>query len=96
MHDAGVYARRAQSLDGFDVALRLDVEVERFRAVCRGEVREHALELERAMEADLVHEVHHFVPAHADAVHARVDGQMIRRAQTHGVCGLGIFDGELG
>ena len=48
------------------------------------------------MEADLVHEVHHFVPAHADAVHARVDGQMVRRAQTHGIRGLRIFDGELG
>ena len=66
------------------------------RLVTNAEVREHALELERAMEADLVHEVHHFVPAHADAVHARVDGQMVRRAQPHGIRGLGIFDGELG
>ena len=96
MHDAGVYARRAQPLDGFDVALRLDMKVKRFRAVCRGEVREHALKLERAVEADLVHEVHHFVPADADTVHARVDGQMVRRAQPHGIRGLRIFDGELG
>ena len=96
VHDTGVDARRAQPLDGLDVAFRLDMEVERFRAIRRGEVREHALKLERAMEADLVHEVHHFVPAHADAVHARVDGQMIRRAQPHGVCSLRILDGELG
>ena len=96
MHDAGVDARRTQRLDCLDVALRLDVEVERFRAIRRGEVREHALKLERAMEADLMHEVHHFVPAHADAVHARVDGQMVRRAQPHGVRGLRILDGELG
>ena len=96
MHDAGVYARRAQPLDGLDVALRLDMEVERFRAIRRGEVREHALELKRAVEADLMHEVHHFVPAHADAVHARVDGQMVRCAQAHGIRGLRIFDGELG
>ena len=96
MHDTGVDARSAQRLDGLDIALRLDMKVKRLRAIRRSEVREHALELERAMEADLVHEVHHFVPAHADAVHARVNGQMIRRAQTHGVCGLGIFDGELG
>lgn len=46
----------------------------------RGEVRERAHEVERAMEAHLPHELDHFVVAHADAVHTRVHRQVIRRA----------------
>ena len=95
VHDAGVNAGGAQGLDGLDVALRLDLEVKRFGAVGRGEVREHAFELKRAMEAHLVHERDDLVPTHADAVHARVHGKVERRAQAHGVGGLGVFDGEL-
>ena len=59
-------------------------------------MRERAHQIERAVEAHLGHEGHHLVVAHADAVHARVDGQVVRCAQAERIGGLGVLDGELG
>ena len=96
VHDAGVDACRAQRRDRLDEPLHLDLEVQRLRGVGRGEVRERAHEVERAMEAHLPHELDHFVVAHADAVHTRVHRQVIRRAHAERVGSLGVLDGELG
>ena len=71
----------------------------RKRFVCiwkSSEVGERAHEVERAVEAHLREELHHLVVAHADAVHARVHGQVVRRADAEGVGRLGVADGEVG
>ena len=96
MHDAGIHARPAQRRNGLNEALRLNLEVERFRRVGRGEVGERAHEVERTMEAHLPHEFHHFVVPHANAVHTRVHSQVVRRTHAERVGSLGVLDGELG
>ena len=96
VHDARVYARHAHVGDSLGETAELHVEIERFRAVGRGEVGERAHVFKRAMEADLAHELNRFVEAHANAIHARVERQMERGAQPVGVGRLTIGDGEFG
>ena len=96
MDDAGVDAGHAHALDSLEEALRLYVKVQRLGRIGRGEVGERAHQVERAVEAHLRQELHHLVVAHADAVHARVHGQVVRRADAEGVGRLGVADGEVG
>ena len=56
MHDAGVDACDPHALDGICEAAELQVEVERLGAVGRGEMRERADLVERAVEGDLAGE----------------------------------------
>ena len=51
----------------------------------RGEVGEGAHQIERPMERYLSREFHDLVPAHADAVHARVHLQMEGRGHPEGL-----------
>ena len=76
--------------------LGLDLEIQRLVGVRGREMREHAAQVERAMESHLRHELEHLVVAHADAVHARIDRQMVRRAHAERVGRLGVGDRELG
>ena len=96
MDDARIEARRLDGAHGFHEALDLDLEIERFQAISRGEVGEAALQLKGAMEAYLMQELHHAIVVNADAVHARVDGKMVRSLQALSICRLSIGDGEFG
>ena len=96
MHDAGVDACDPHALDGICEAAELQVEVERLGAVGRGEMRERADLVERTVEGDLAGEFDGLVVAHADAVHAGIERQMVRRAHPVRIGELRIGDGEFG
>ena len=51
--------------------------------------------LESTMEGDAAHEGDHLVVAHADAVHASIDGQVVRGLHTVSVRHFRIGDGEV-
>ncbi len=76
--------------------MRLNVELERFGSIRRGEVGEHARKLKRPMKPDAHHERHNLVVAHADAVHPAVHRQMKRCLHAVRIGHLSVLDGELG
>ncbi len=94
MHDARVHAGRFQRVDRFVEAAQLDAEIEGLFAVRGREMGEGSRQVERPVERYLLHEGKHLVMAHADAVHAGVDGQMERRAHTVAVGRFAIGDRE--
>ena len=96
MDDARVDAHRPDVVDAFGEALRLDLEVERLGIIRGRVVGEHALEDERTVEVDLPQELEHVIVTHADAVHSRVDGQMVRGDHPVPVGLLSVCDGEVG
>ena len=96
VHDAGIHAGCAHGCNRFDEALRLYLEIERLDRIRRGEVGERANQIKRAVEAHLAQKFDDLIVTHADAVHARIQGQVIRRAHPVGIGHLAVADGELG
>ena len=95
MDDARVETGLADEPQGLLEAAVLLVEVELLCAVCRGEVGEGALVLERPVEGDALDEVARIQVEHADAVHAGVDGQVEGGLLALDVCLLGVVEDEL-
>ena len=96
VNDARVDARSLERAHALDETVDLDLEIERFGGIGSCEMREAPLQIERSMEADLRDEFDHLIVAHANAIHAGVDGQMKRCFQVVRVGNLGVVDREVG
>ena len=96
VNDARVDARCLERAHALDETVDLDLEIERFGGIGSCEMREAPLQIERSMEADLRDEFDHLIVAHANAIHAGVDGQMKRCFQVVRVGDLSIVDREVG
>ena len=77
VHDTALKARILNGLNGLGKALTLQFVVPARRFIGRGEVRKYAVALNTAMEINTADKVEHLRVMYANAVHARLDGEMI-------------------
>ena len=96
MDDAGVDARVGHELDRLVEAFELHAEIPVAVLVGSREVREHAVELQAAVEVDRLHEIDDVEVEHTDAVHAGVDAEMVLGDHPVQVGGLAERKRELG
>ena len=77
MHDAALKACVLNGLNGLGKALALQLVVPAAGLIGRCKVRKDAIALDAAMETNTAYKVEHLRVVNANAIHARLDSQMV-------------------
>ena len=77
MHDAALKASVLYRLNGLGKTLTLQLIVPTARLISRCKVRKDAIALDAAMETNTAYKVEHLRIVNANAIHARLDSQMV-------------------
>ena len=96
MHKTAVNASGAHLGDGLGKAAILQTEGPVIGDICRSKVRKGARTRKPTVEIDAMTEFEGVLPAHADASHARLDGEMVLAHLVERRGALTIGKGELG
>ena len=91
MHDTALKARILYRLNSLGKTLALQLVIPAAGLIGRCKVSKDAIALDTAMETDAAHKVEHLRVVNTDAVHARLDGQMVlaHLARRNGVFAIG-------